>query len=104
MSKYPSPCDTCAVADTGCSGKNCQPWRIRYLYRQKQINAFARKLATGTTVHSKFVYAHPDELRRMLEKNPCEGCLIEKICEEPCEFYIWRFVEKIRIARKRAEK
>lgn len=46
---YPSPCDTCKR--TECKGVKCDPWRIRYLYRQKQINAFAEK--HGITVNKK---------------------------------------------------
>lgn len=44
---YPSPCEKCKRKM--CSGKTCEDWKIRYLYRQKQINAFAKKcgLAVG---------------------------------------------------------
>lgn len=45
-SSYPSPCETCIR--TKCLGTDCEPWRIRYLYRQKQINAYAKKL--GLTI------------------------------------------------------
>lgn len=39
---YPSPCDTCTLGE--CKGVKCDPWRIRYLYLQKQINAYAEKI------------------------------------------------------------
>ena len=39
---YPSPCDTCKEAN--CKGVHCDRWRIRYLYRQKQINGYAKKI------------------------------------------------------------
>ena len=38
---YPSPCDKCKLKS--CRGLECDPWRIRYLYRQKLINAYAKK-------------------------------------------------------------
>lgn len=38
---YPSPCETCTLEK--CMEKKCVPWKIRYLYRQKQINAYAEK-------------------------------------------------------------
>lgn len=42
MSKpNPSPCDTCEV--TYCRGKDCERWLINYLWRQKQINEYAKK-------------------------------------------------------------
>lgn len=40
MANYPSPCDTCHHAK--CMEKKCEPWRTRYMYRQKQINAYAK--------------------------------------------------------------
>lgn len=43
---YPSPCERCTREH--CREKNCLAWKIRYLYRQKQINAFAKKC--GLTV------------------------------------------------------
>lgn len=46
---YPSPCIKCTKAT--CQEKNCDAWRIRYLYRQKQINAYAKKC--GLTVGKK---------------------------------------------------
>lgn len=42
MANYPSPCDTCTQPK--CKGVKCEPWRIRYMYRQKQINAYAKKV------------------------------------------------------------
>ena len=43
---YPSPCNTCKREV--CLQKDCEPWKIRYLYRQRQINAYAKKL--GLTI------------------------------------------------------
>lgn len=38
---YPSPCDRCTRGF--CRDKKCEAWKTRYLYRQKQINAYAKK-------------------------------------------------------------
>lgn len=46
---YPSPCEKCKRKM--CAGKTCEDWKIRYLYRQKQINAFAKKC--GLTVRKE---------------------------------------------------
>lgn len=46
---YPSPCETCTA--NYCRGTDCEKWRIRYLYRQKQINAYAKKL--GLTIQNE---------------------------------------------------
>lgn len=47
MDKYPSPCNKCPQKDRCKHYKKCQPWLARYLYRQKQINAFAKKVLPG---------------------------------------------------------
>ena len=39
---YPSPCERCTKEH--CREKYCEDWKIRYLYRQKQINDYAKKL------------------------------------------------------------
>ena len=44
MANYPNPCDKCALNDKGCNYKKCNAWLTRYLYRQKQINAYAKKV------------------------------------------------------------
>ena len=46
MDNYPSPCVKCEHNNGGsCSKyKSCQPWLTRYRYRQKQINAYAKKV------------------------------------------------------------
>ena len=43
MAKYPSPCAKCKDNETCTRYRTCKPWRTRYLYRQKQINAYAKK-------------------------------------------------------------
>ena len=41
---YPSPCIKCAHNKNCTRYRVCQPWLTRYLYRQKQINAYAKNL------------------------------------------------------------
>ena len=41
---YPSPCDTCQEGKECRHGYGCAQWQIRYRYRQKQINAYAKKV------------------------------------------------------------
>ena len=83
---YPSPCERCSV----CSCTNgCVEWRIRYLYRQKQINAYARQICQPRPVEIKaFQYAHPDEYLNYLRHSPCEGCNVNNICDTPCAAYL----------------
>ena len=44
MKDYPSPCEKCEHNNNCKRYANCQPWKTRYLYRQKQINAYAEKV------------------------------------------------------------
>lgn len=46
MASYPSPCDKCKRNINGsCTHyRKCDKWLTRYRYRQKQINAYAKKL------------------------------------------------------------
>ena len=102
MPKYPSPCDTCYREDR-CN-KGCLSWDIRYRYRQKQINAYAKKLCGQQDVNTTaWVYMHPDDFLRYLASDPCEGCLCEKWCDDPCPKYLAHFADKMEHIRKRAE-
>ena len=49
MANYPSPCDKCKNnKNNNCTSfRSCQKWLKRYRYRQKQINAYAKKVLPG---------------------------------------------------------
>lgn len=97
---YPSPCDSCTTAV--CPDKRCERWRIRYLWRQKRINAKAKQLVGSVRVkQNAWVYMHPDEYRRYLEKDPCEGCICEKLCDRPCPRRMAWWEEKMEVVRRR---
>ena len=66
MPDYPSPCLSCSVTNQDlCNGKACDRWLRRYHYRQKQINAWAKKYCGHVAVkNTHWVYMHPDEYRR----------------------------------------
>lgn len=86
---YPSPCDSCKRKC--CAGVNCDRWKIRYLFRQKQINGYARKHAAKMPkAREKFLYEHPDIIRRYLKDGPCIYCKIKDSCDTPCQAY-WRW-------------
>ncbi|MBO4938885.1 MAG: hypothetical protein J6C98_07800 [Oscillospiraceae bacterium] len=87
---YPDPCNVCTKAR--CVTNGCVDWRIRYLFRQKQINLYARKLLQGGShkTGEAFRYEHPDIIRRYLKNGPCRGCNAEAVCDTPCPAY-WRW-------------
>ena len=43
---YPSPCEKCRKNKNGSCAvfRSCSEWLTRYRYRQKQINAYAKKV------------------------------------------------------------
>jgi len=99
---YPSPCDTCQNPCDG--GDGCEKWRIRYRYRQKQINAFAKQILRPVLQFRKpngFAYDHPDDVRRYLRSNPCSGCQLEATCDQPCLVYLHWYDARMSIARKK---
>lgn len=97
--RYPSPCDKC---EKNC-GVGCLDWKIRYLYRQKQINAYARKVLQPKPHNpNKFTYEHPDRVRCFLTDGPCKGCSLEKNCDTPCGAYLRWYDARMELARKKA--
>lgn len=86
---YPSPCLNCEK--TVCAEKRCPEWLVRYLYRQKQINAYS-KYGRPQKLEKRhcYVYEHPDVIRDYLQKGPCRFCKREKVCDIPCPAY-WRW-------------
>lgn len=52
---YPDPCLTCKYDNGGsCNRYNkCHKWLIRYMYRQKQINAYAKKVLPAYYAHKQ---------------------------------------------------
>lgn len=107
MPEYPSPCDSCLRDNKdSCNGKACDRWLRRYHYRQKQINAWAKRLCGQYGQRhiwlTHWVYMHPDEYRRYLVSNPCDGCLCSSWCDDPCPKYLTHFADKMEYLRKRA--
>lgn len=98
---YPNPCDTCPE----CTSTNgCERWRIRYRYRQKQINAFARHLVEKNSMpeeKASWVYLHPDEVRRYLDTNPCDACMCREWCEDICKVRADWWEAKMVVLRRR---
>lgn len=92
---YPSPCEKCNSPLANCV-RDCYAWRARYFVRQKQINAYARKVcrmplnpAIGDKSRGqKFYYLHPAEYQDYLRQGPCLECGINHICDTPCAAYL----------------
>ena len=99
---YPSPCEGCR--EKRCPGTGwCEDWLKRYRYRQKQINAYAMKLARGGAAEKTDVWIimHPDEIRRYLATHPCESCLVRDLCDTPCKRYLaWYDAHRERARRR----
>ena len=98
---YPSPCDSCTKEKCPGGGIGCDKWRARYVIRQKQINAYARKVCQPRPVVVKaFQYARPEENLDYLRHSPCEGCNVNKICDPPCAAYLQWWDERMGWVRR----
>ena len=104
MAAYPSPCDTCEKADSCALGYGCEDWRIRYMYRQKQINIYARNLySEKPSGQAFFCYEHPDEKRRYLAEGPCKRCTAAEMCSTPCPAYLRWWDARMQIIKAKME-
>lgn len=100
---YPSPCETCEKAESCKMGYGCADWQIRYRYRQKQINAYARK-QREEYFQSRFVYQHPNEVRNYLRKWPCGECDRAEDCDIPCTKYLQWYDARMQVAKMKLTK
>ena len=71
MKEYQNPCGSCTREK--CV-RHCAAWDEQYLYRQKLINAYARKYGIA-----------PDGLNYELGQNPCDGCRWNEECDSICQ-------------------
>lgn len=101
--KYPNPCETCEREKNCRLGYGCTDWQIRYRYRQKQINACAEK-KRQEYFQKRFVYQHPDEIRRYLREWPCGNCEKEPECDIPCTKYLQWYDIRIKLVKRRLER
>lgn len=87
---YPNPCDRCGKES--CDYRKCEQY-LKYVRTiWKQFNGYPIRLyrAQKVTKSEKFVYEHPDVIRRYLKKGPCENCQRKAVCETVCPAY-WRW-------------
>ena len=71
MSDYPNPCEKCTAQR--CNQVKCIHWKMRYMYRQNQINAYAKK--NGIM---------PEAPEYKAGVNPCAGCRWSENCDSIC--------------------
>lgn len=69
MANYPDPCKKCERKNNCTKYMYCNSWKTRYIYRQKQINAYAKKVLPGysNTQHEKKTVEEKDQ-------SPCKSC------------------------------
>ena len=83
---YPNPCDTCTDQCSGYTG--CDRWAMRFKTIWKQFNSYQiRQYRKKANRKTKFVYEHPDLIRKYIKDGPCKGCEFEQLCDVPCAAY-----------------
>ena len=81
MCNYPSPCDSCAELKD-CR-KGCQAWETRFRTIWKQFNMYPiRKYRMRGGKHKKFVYAHPDLIKKYLLRCSMHRILVLVGCQD----------------------
>lgn len=100
---YPSPCLKCereACKKNGSQFRECREWLtwFRWWWKRFRTYSWDEVQRKGDKLH----YAHPDEIRRVLQRNPCEGCRAERGCEIPCRRYLAWYDARMEIVRKKA--
>lgn len=90
MTNYPNPCDSCTRAT--CKYQECQPYLKRIRTMWKQFNGYPERSykAKRKMKRDKFIYEHPDLIRRYLQEGPCGKCRAASDCDTPCVAY-WRW-------------
>ena len=87
---YPSPCEKCGK-ETCCDMRKCADYHKWICAWWKYFNGVYRKLcAPRIEDSSKFVYSHPGEYRRYIQRGPCPDCKAHEKCNTPCATY-WKW-------------
>ena len=87
MSRYPNPCDNCERDP--CLRMKCPDYLKYFLTIWKQFNTYpARSYRKNKVMNGeKYVYEHPDIIRRYLHDGPCGVCSNKAGCDTPCLAY-----------------
>ena len=101
---YPSPCEKCGK-ETYCDMRKCAEYHKWICAWWKHFNGVYRKLcAPRIEDSSKFVYSHPGEYRRYIQRGPCPDCKAHEKCNTPCATYWTWWDERMEWHRRRLEK
>ena len=101
---YPSPCEKCGK-ETYCDMRKCAEYHKWICAWWKHFNGVYRKLcAPRIEDSSKFVYSHPGEYRRYIQRGPCPDCKAHEKCNTPCATYWKWWDERMEWHRGRLEK
>ena len=101
---YPSPCEKCGK-ETYCDMRKCAEYHKWICAWWKHFNGVYRKLcAPRIEDSSKFVYSHPGEYRRYIQRGPCPDCKAHKKCNTPCATYWKWWDERMEWHRRRLKR
>ena len=93
MKNNMSPCVYCTKVTNpeNCENKSCIPWREWFLERWELIRAFPRYHMETAPLREPGIclggrmYAHPEAVRKYLQRDPCKQCPCPKdLCTAPC--------------------
>lgn len=87
---FENPCDKCDREDTSiCTVfQRCNDYRYWLNYNFKVARHMARKRKEELPKTTCWVYQHPDDARRYIEKGVCGECKLASDCDDPCNAYM----------------
>ncbi len=105
MNDYPSPCEGCDKKkfDSCAIYYRCPEWLTRYRYKQKQINAYHRKVNTPIYERMDGFAYDPITTKEFVENGPCAKCDLEPNCDTICEARALWWDMRIELLKKAVE-
>lgn len=86
---FTNPCNECdKEAPEQCNSfRDCRRYHYWLNYCWKCARVAAKSAMRAEKSETKFVYHHPDEVRRYIKDGVCSKCPLNGNCDEPCGAY-----------------
>lgn len=89
---FENPCNKCVHAQTDiCKNwQTCNRYHLWLNYCWKCARIAAKRTPRAKKDPSKWVYHHPDAVRKYINEGVCAKCPLNGNCDEPCgDYWDW---------------
>lgn len=99
---FTNPCEGCSKNKDGdCSyWSKCGDYRYWLNYNWKMARTNTRKPQKAVRNTSKWVYHHPDDVKKYLIEGVCNDCPFNEGCNDPCQAYLDWYNARMEAIRK----